>query len=897
MKSKNMFCQLKDLNNESSVEQFFVNRLIEHLGFQDGQIKTKESIESVLVSRGRKKINYKPDYIILEQRKPLLIIEAKATNESIANWIDQCSGYCFDINKRRGDKPVKYFVITNGVKLSLFEWDSILPIIELDFDDFTVDNSKFKQLFGLISAKKLKLIQESSVKSEIVKTKSNSHSFRRISIDEINVLFSACHQKIYQKDNCSQAAAFMEFVKLMFLKLLSDKKVHTLHQGIIGNKQEYSVPSKDVQFSIKWIDNAEETAKNPVSTILFQDLKADLESQILSNEKKRMFDKTEMLNLNAETIRVVVEKLEHIDLYSIDSDLNGRLFETFLGATMRGKDLGQYFTPRSVVKLMIELANIKILNGKIDEIPTVIDPCCGSGGFLIDALWNIWEQIDSNESLSKKDKEKLKKQVAQKKLIGMDIGKDPAIARVARINMYLHGDGGSRIYQVDSLAKQLNLSGVNDPEIRLEYTEINQIYEQKDGFADLVITNPPFSKNYESKHPPEKLILDAYSIAKYGQKKQESRDSVKTNILFFEKYYDVLNQNGTVVAIVDDSILGSDSYSDVRKWIKDHFLVIGIISLPGDAFQRSNARVKTSIIVLRKRENQEQENPPVYMNYCIYVGVDDPKRQRVLAIDRKNRRLAQEEIKKIAKSFKDHCQGKSQPGLVVPFSKIYDRMDVKSCLINTGRQVQHWINSGLQVCTIRETLNYFDENNLEDDDVLITNEAEDSAQLLRVTYSGEVIPGEEISPSDSNYSHLLRVHTNDIVISNINAVHGAIGVVGEDCDGLYVTSEYTICRAKSGYDPIALWLILRSPEVRSDFLVTASGMGRTRIKWDTIKNIKIPTTLSTEAAKEVDSIKKQIESKNIATKGKKDGETNIQKLLELDTSKARKIIDAFKPPK
>ena len=100
-----------------------------------------------------------------------------------------------------------------------------------------------------------------------------------------------------------------------------------------------------------------EGATNPVDTMLFERLRNDIEHDIQLRKKKRIFEKGERIRLRADTIKDVARRLEHYDLFGIDEDLNGRLFETFLSATMRGRELGQFFTPRSIVKMIVRLAD------------------------------------------------------------------------------------------------------------------------------------------------------------------------------------------------------------------------------------------------------------------------------------------------------------------------------------------------------------------------------------------------------------------------------------------------------------------------------------------------------------------------------------------------------------
>src|SRR3989344_6056 len=123
--TKNLFCDFDDLTNEASVETFFLARLLSDLGWKDSQISTKESIETLAVGRGRKKMNYKPDFALTARGKVRCIVEAKGTEEDIHDWIEQCSSYCVQINRRyKGENPLTYFVLSNGRTTELYEWDN-----------------------------------------------------------------------------------------------------------------------------------------------------------------------------------------------------------------------------------------------------------------------------------------------------------------------------------------------------------------------------------------------------------------------------------------------------------------------------------------------------------------------------------------------------------------------------------------------------------------------------------------------------------------------------------------------------------------------------------------------------------------------------------------------------
>jgi hypothetical protein len=135
--SRNAFCDLSDLANEAAVETFFVNRLLEHLGYSDRQIKPKHSIDSLAVAKGHKKLKYKPDYVLVVNRLPRCVIDAKSPNENLDDWVEQCSGYCLALNRKHEKaNPVRYFVLTNGNATKVYEWDKDEPILSMEFADF-----------------------------------------------------------------------------------------------------------------------------------------------------------------------------------------------------------------------------------------------------------------------------------------------------------------------------------------------------------------------------------------------------------------------------------------------------------------------------------------------------------------------------------------------------------------------------------------------------------------------------------------------------------------------------------------------------------------------------------------------------------------------------------------
>jgi type I restriction enzyme M protein len=201
----------------------------------------------------------------------------------------------------------------------------------------------------------------------------------------------------------------------------------------------------------------------------------------------------------------------------------------------------------------------------------------------------------ANDSLSKDQKEELIATLCNECLYGVDAGKQPPLARIARINMYLHGDGGSRIYYADALDKELNSPHGVDAEIVKDVGELRGTLAA--GFRfDVVLTNPPFSMSKEWRVESDKKILAAYDLAKKDGNSLTPRSSLRSSVMFLERYWDVLKPGGMLLTVIDDTLLASDKFDFVRDFIRGRFLIRGIVSLPGDAFWRQGSRVKTSVL-------------------------------------------------------------------------------------------------------------------------------------------------------------------------------------------------------------------------------------------------------------------------------------------------------------
>lgn len=594
---------LKEIDNEADVEALVVEPLLNFLGYSQDCIKRKNSIQELVISKGSKKENYKPDYVLFCNNKPVIIIDAKSPTTILEDFIYQVSGYALSLNQKfpEKDNPCQITVLTNGKYLKVFGWDSANPIY-----DTTLDQLDCNHLKAILGTQKI----ASSLK-EYQKKRSNPlyaelFEFEKPTKDQISKVFFEINNYIWRKEGMKPTDAFWEFVKLFSLKMKNDKNIR---QKVMNN-QKFS--PDEIFFSSSYIEKqlAIFPEIDPIKKV-FNEFRNELEESIIIEKKKRIFNKGEELILSLDTIKYVVEKLYRYDLSDIDEDLNGRMFEVFLRAAVRGKELGQYFTPRDAIKFMVKLA-------EPNEHTKVIDACCGSGGFLIESLAYMMQNIPQNLPQSKKDS--ILKNIKENLIFGVD--KEEKVARLARINMYVHKDGSSKIFRVqDALDKNLKTNETLTKEEQLQYEEAKSFL--KDGEFQIVLTNPPFASNYKIKDKKENKKINEEAEMLAGYTVVQNKNSINSNILFIERYYGLLEVGGKLITIIDDSLLNAKNQKSFREWILDRFHVKAVISLPFNAFINASTTIKTSILYLEKKNFQAPSTGKIFMSICNNIGHDD----------------------------------------------------------------------------------------------------------------------------------------------------------------------------------------------------------------------------------------------------------------------------------
>ena len=364
-------------------------------------------------------------------------------------------------------------------------------------------------------------------------------------------ILGKCHDTLWQGGKLAPTDAFDELSKILFIKIRDEKKL-----------RDKGAP---YDFQIK----TQETPKSVARRIKGLYLEA-------KKRDPKVF--TENVKVDDDPLFSVVSHLQAINLNKTDLDVKGIAFERLLGSYFKG-DMGQYFTPRKLVEFIIKMI-------EPDHEERILDPACGSGGFLLYAMEHIQKQASRHYKKGTPEHYNHWHDFARDQLFGIEV--NDAIARVAKMNMILHDDGHSNVIGNDALI------------------DFDKLCNQKEGFEkesfDIILTNPPFGAKIKKE---EKPYLGNYELGKKINSPKE-RNSQKTEILFIERCFDFLKSGtGKLAIILPDGILNNSSLQYVRDYIEQHFQILAVVSLPQIAFKYYEAGVKPSILFLRKFSEEE----------------------------------------------------------------------------------------------------------------------------------------------------------------------------------------------------------------------------------------------------------------------------------------------------
>lgn len=494
-------------------------------------------------------------------------------------------------------------------------------------DFFVTTNQKETKFFKVVKGEIPKRLDEivaiptateSSSDKKVNELLARTKAFTR---DEFSKLLFRCHNIIRNNDKLSPEAAFDEISKILFMKIRYERE-QARSQAIFSKKRFEALQGHDAE-----VRPADDRQRTPFYQYLFEQTKSFFAAD-------ELFETTDTLKVREASFLQIVKELEKYNLSNTSDDVKGIAFEKFLGDTFRG-ELGQYFTPRPVVDYIVD-----ILDPQEGEI--ICDPCCGSGGFLIKAFEYVRDQIERHiqavkeqikldyfpegfAKLPEDEQEATTKQVealfaqlngeldlanpeSRLRCLSYDciFGTDanPRMARTAKMNMIMHGDGHGGVHHHDGL---LNVNGIFD------------------GRFDVILTNPPFGSRVDKELKvqqndlPTEAKIATYT-ARYGPEYAEAalsqlQDHVGdpvldlfdvgelsglTEVLFLERCLNLLRPGGRLGVVLPEVTLNASSLQRVRDFIEGRAKLLNITSLPPDVFAASGATIKTSVVFLKK---------------------------------------------------------------------------------------------------------------------------------------------------------------------------------------------------------------------------------------------------------------------------------------------------------
>jgi len=260
----------------------------------------------------------------------------------------------------------------------------------------------------------------------------------------------------------------------------------------------------------------------------------------------------------------------------------------------KGKS-GQFFTPRNIVNFAVKMMDIKN-----DDL--VLDPACGSGGFLLHALDKVRNKAKEYFKEEPSEQYRYWHDFAQNNLFGIEI--NDSIARVAKMNMIIHDDGHSNIIGFDALE------------------DIDKMNRKNTGFDknrfDIIVTNPPFGANIKAS---EHLYLEKFFLGK-DKTGKKTKSNQKTEILFIERCIDFLKpKTGKMAIVLPDGILTNSSLQPVRDYLMEKTKILAVVSLPQFTFTHFGAGVKSSLVFVRKKaEHEKLGRYPIFMAIAEHIG-------------------------------------------------------------------------------------------------------------------------------------------------------------------------------------------------------------------------------------------------------------------------------------
>jgi type I restriction enzyme M protein len=585
---------------EEEIRQILERKLVEEYGYSKSQIEIEFPIQ-----KGSQKIGLADIVVFRDEKKSFdnlyIIVEVKRKERK--DGIEQLKSYLSPTN-------AEYGIWFNGKDIAYLRHLKEPPY----FDEGITDIPKKGQ-----TSEDVGLYQKKDLKPAT----------------ELKTVFETIHNYIYANEGLLKEKVFNEMLKLIFIKMADEKA--------LAQECEFRITNKELQELREGKENG------------FMDRINKLFDRV-KNQYSDVFEPHEKLNLKPLTIAFIVSQLQKYSLIDTPADVKGIAFQTFVYAHQRG-ERGEFFTPHPIVELCVNM-----LDPKDNE--RLIDPACGSGGFLVAGMNYIKEKFIKERPELKDKATDFLKEYAHAYISGIDI--NPDLAKVAKMHMVLYDDGHSGIFCADSLLDFNELIKI------AEKSGVPRALRPEPGNFQVLMTNPPFGSKGKV---TDKRILQNFELG-YKWKKQKDGRWIRTNeilggqapeILFIERSLQLLAENGRMAIVLPNGILNNSSLGYVREFIRQNSRILAVVSLPDGTFNSAGANPKSSVLFLQKlsKEKAEELNEkgyPIFMAIVEKIGYDltrktappvykrDEKGRYIT--DEKGNKILDTDIPEIIKAFK-----------------------------------------------------------------------------------------------------------------------------------------------------------------------------------------------------------------------------------------------------
>lgn len=409
-------------------------------------------------------------------------------------------------------------------------------------------------------------------------------------------VFKRCHNYIYANQGLPKDQAFHELLKLIFCKV-----------------QDEQATEEEMRFDVTSDERCSEMGQRRLRKRI---------DELFNEVRERypyIFEPHDRIRLDNRVLAYIVSELRRYSLLQTATDVKGEAYQEIVRANLRGAR-GEFFTPPNVCQMAVDAVFSTYPKNHWLSLK-VLDPACGTGGFLR-AVMNLWRRyiFEQEKHKWKLDHIALEKTAARLKehcdrnLFGIDI--NPDLVRAAQMNLVMHGDGSTNVFQANSLLPPG------------EWRDDVKAKIQLDTF-DIVLTNPPFGTG-PGLAVDDPHILDQFELTRFEA--NSPRASMPPEQLFIERCYQLLKPGGLLAIVLPDSILSNPGLVFIRHWIIEHCKLIASIDLPVETFLAfGGTGTQTSVLVLQKKTEEEMrleeaagriQDYDVFMALCHTMGYD-----------------------------------------------------------------------------------------------------------------------------------------------------------------------------------------------------------------------------------------------------------------------------------